>query len=114
MTISEFYEFLLFGGSVECCLPQQRNTLVQFIHDEYGFPIGRGTDEYITRHPDGTDYMVVELYNMANETVVSLCVNALGKTVPFERVSSLMSSMNMRIDDRTDEEFLEAFTTLMG
>lgn len=114
MTLSEFYEYLLLGGSVECRLPQQRNALVQFIHNEYGFQIGRGTNEYITQHPDGTDYMVVELYNMPNATVVSLCVNALGRTIPFERVAPLMSSINMRLDDRTDEEFLEAFAELMS
>lgn len=53
MTITEFREFLINGGSVEYCLPEQRNELAKFIQDEMGFPIGPGTYEYMVRHPDG-------------------------------------------------------------
>lgn len=98
MTLPEFYEYLLLGGA----------------QNEFGFQIGPGTLDYLTQHPDGTVYMFVNLYHMSDGTVVSLCVNALGKTIPFERVSHFMSSANMKLDDRTDEEFLEAFTELMS
>lgn len=115
MTLSEFYEFLLLGGAVECRLPQQRNTLARFIQDEFGFQIGPGSLDYITRYPEGVAYTFVELYKLNNgETVTSLCVNALGKTIPFDRVSHLISFVSMKLDDRTDEEFLEAFTELMS
>lgn len=80
MTLSELYEYLLLGGSVKCDSPQQRNTLARLIQDELGLQIGPGTTDYMTRYPDGTDYMFVELYNMSNGAVVSFCVNALGPT----------------------------------
>jgi len=114
MTLSELYEYLLLGGSVRCDSPQQRNTLARFIQDELGFQIGPGTTDYMTRHPDGTDYMFVELYNMSNGAVVSFCVNALGQTVPFARVAHPITSANAKLDDRTDDEFLEAFAELMS
>lgn len=114
MTLSELYEYLLLGGSVGCDSPQQRNTLARFIQDELGFQIGPGTTDYMTRHPDGTDYMFVELHNMSNGTVVSFCVNALGRTVPFARVAHLITSENTKLDDRTDDEFLRAFAELMS
>ena len=114
MTITEFREFLINGGSVEYCLPEQRNELAKFIQDEMGFPIGPGTYEYMVRHPDGRDYMVVELHDMGDMVVCSFCVHSLGRTVPFEQVSRLMSLANAPLDNRTDEEFLEAFTALMN
>lgn len=89
MTLSELYEYLLLGGSVRCDSPQQRNTLARFIQDELGFQIGPGTTDYMTRHPDGTDYMFVELYNMSNGAVVSFCVNALGQTVTHSTTKPL-------------------------
>lgn len=69
MTLSELYEYLLLGGSVKCDSPQQRNTLARLIQDELGLQIGPGTTDYMTRYPDGTDYMFVELYNMSNGAV---------------------------------------------
>lgn len=114
MTLSELYEYLLLGGSVKCDSPQQRNTLAGFIQDELGFQIGPGTTDYMTHHPDGTDYMFVELHNMSNGTVVSFCVNALGKSVPFAGVAHLITSASTKLDDRTDDEFREAFAELMS
>ena len=99
MTLSELYEYLLLGGSVKCDSPQQRNTLARFIQDELGLQIGPGTTDYMTRYPDGTDYMFVELYNMSNGAVVSFCVNALGQTVPFARVAHLITSANAKLDE---------------
>lgn len=114
MTISEFYKFLLCGGSVECYSPKQRNELTEFIQDEFGIQIGPGTRDYMTRYPDGTDYMVVELHDMSDGVVVSFCANALGRVVPFEKVSHLMSLANTNLDNRTNEEFWEAFAELMS
>lgn len=51
---------------------------------------------------------------MGDMVVCSFCVHSLGRTVPFEQVSRLMSLANAPLDNRTDEEFLEAFAALMN
>lgn len=70
MNISEFRDFLLHEGYVECRLPKQRNQLAEFIQDGLGFQIGSGTLDYMTRHPDGLEYMLVGLYNITQDPIV--------------------------------------------
>lgn len=114
MTILEFHDFLLSGGSVECYSPEQRNELAKFIQDKFGIQIGPGTCHYMTHHSNGTDYMIVELYEKSDGMVVSFCANASGRVVSFEQISHLMLPTNMNLDGRTDEEFWEEFAELMS
>lgn len=114
MTLSELHEYLVSGGSIVCSSPQQRNALAQFIQDELGFPIGPGTTDYLARHPNSTSHLIVELFTRNGVKVVSFCANGLGRTIPYNVVSHLLSSSGARLDDRTDEEFMEAFAELMG
>jgi len=91
MTSTDLYDFLLRGGSIKCFTPQQRNAVARFIHDEFGFPIGPGTSEYMSHTPDGEDYTLVELFNLKNGAVVSFCTNAIGPVAKFTHISHLLS-----------------------
>ncbi len=113
MTSTDLYDFLLRGGSIKCFTPQQRNAVAKFIHDEFGFPIGPGTSEYMSRTPNGEDYTLVELFNLKGSKVVSFCSDAIDPVTTFTHISHLLS-LDPRIDTRTEQEFSDAFAELMS
>lgn len=115
MNISEFREFLLTGGHIRCDSPEDRNELARFIQNETGIQIGRGTYDYMTSNPDGTDYMNVFLYDPGNGDGVRVSFRCIdeGKTMSFDEVSHLVYQTDTRLDDRTKEEFAKDFASLI-
>lgn len=113
MNTSEFRDFLLHEGYVECRLPEQRNQLAEFIQDGLGFQIGGGTLDYMTRYPDGLEYMFVGLYNIAIDPAVVFFTRARKEKISFDEISSLILLADSSLDDRTDAEFAEDFASLI-
>lgn len=113
MNISEFRDFLLHEGYVECRLPKQRNQLAEFIQDGLGFQIGSGTLDYMTRHPDGLEYMLVGLYNITQDPIVVFFARAKKEKISFDEISSLILLVDSSLDDRTDTEFAKDFALLI-
>lgn len=112
MTIDEVKRCIDEGGVIKCKDVCQRMDAVQFLVD-IGYELHPAAKKWLAENPNNTDYMYPGL-NDGNHKVTCYRANFGKEIILFRDIESLIAQNDTPIDERSSEEFSEAFMALMS
>ncbi len=112
MTIEEVKFCINGDGLIECRDVCQRMEAVQFLVD-IGYELHPAAKKWLDENPNNTDFMYPGL-DIGNHKVTRYRGNHGKKTIPFRDIEVLIAQNDIPIDERSSEEFLDAFAELMN
>lgn len=110
MTIEEVKFCINGDGLIECRDVCQRMEAVQFLVD-IGYELHPAAKKWLDENPNNTDFMYPGL-DIGKVTCYR--GNHGKKTIPFRDIEVLIAQNDIPIDERSSEEFLDAFAELMN
>lgn len=113
MTIDEVRRLVDQGAVVWCSNTRERGEAVRFLVD-IGYELHPSAERWLEANPDNSQYLHPGL-SETDDTKLT-CFNGYCKKEPIEflSIAKLIEQNDSPIDSRSDEEFLKAFTELMG
>lgn len=112
MTIEEVQFCINGDGLIECRDVCQRMEAVQFLVD-IGYELHPAAKKWLDENPNNTYFMYPGL-DIGNHKVTCYRGNHGKKTIPFRDIEVLIAQNDIPIDERSSEEFLDAFAELMN
>ena len=112
MTIEEVKFCINGDGLIECRDVCQRMEAVQFLVD-IGYELHPAAKKWLDENPNNTDFMYPGL-DIGNHKVTCYRGNHGKQTILFRDIEVLIAQNDTPIDERSSEEFLDAFAELMN
>lgn len=112
MTVDEVRSCINAGGVIECENVLQRGEAVQFLID-IGYEIHPIAKDWLEKNPGDPQFLCPGLDDM--EPKLTCWRWTEGKqTIPFRGIEDLIAQSDSLIDERSAEEFSEAFMVLIS
>lgn len=112
MTIEDVRLCIDDGGVIECKDVCQRMEAVQFLVD-IGYELHPAAKKWLDENPNNADFLYPGLDD-GNSKVTCYRGNYDKETILFRDIEMLIAQNDTPIDERSSEEFLEAFATLIS
>lgn len=112
MTIEEVRRCIDGGGVIRCKDVYQRMEAVQFLVD-IGYELHPAAKNWLDRNPNNAEFMYPGLGDGSSK-VTCYRWNDGKQTILFEDIEALIAQIDTPIDERSSEEFSEAFMALMS
>lgn len=112
MTIQDVKLCIDNGGLIRCKDVCQRADAVQFLVD-IGYKLHPAAKKWLDENPDNTNFMYPGLDD-GNSKVTCYREPSGRETIPFRDIEVLIAQNDTPIDERSNEEFSEAFMALMS
>ena len=113
MTVDEFKSLINRRYAVRCDNIFERNTTIELLL-ALGYEINIPSLEYLTPGNDDFVYPHPVMESRGHQICCVMFVEDDGKAIRFAEIADLISYLDSSLDDRSDEEFTEAFAELMG
>ena len=112
MTVDEIRSCINAGGVIECENVLQRGEAVQFLVD-IGYEIHPVAKDWLERNPDNPQFLHPGLDD-ENPKLTCWCWIEDKQTIPFRDIENFIAPNDSPIDERSIEEFSEAFMVLIS
>lgn len=112
MTVDEVRSCINAGGVIECENVLQRGEEVQFLID-IGYEIHPVAKDWLERNPDNPQFLYPGLDDWKHKLTCWRWTEGK-QTIPFMDIEDLIAQNDSLIDERSTEEFSEAFMALIS